>query len=305
MTDEAPSAERRDVLAAVTATLGGVAGCTSAFGGGDQSDIVSILAAGSLNNALKNGLQPRVTSPLRIEARGSVRVARMVAEEQKSPDIVSIADTVLFDSPLHPEWFAEFATNSIVLAYNPETEGGQKLAAAGSDGWYRPLLDGSVALGRTDPNLDPLGYRTLFTLELATEHYGTDVDLRTHIPAKSQVYPEVQLISQFETGAIDAAFTYRNMAVERDYEFVDLPAPIDLSEPKYAEQYATVAYELPDGKSVSGDVISYGSTIRRESPAVVDVFENHVTGEYLTDFGFVVPSDYPRYTGNVPDTVTN
>jgi hypothetical protein len=29
------------------------------------------------------------------------------------------------------------------------------------------------------------------------------------------------------------------------------------------------------------------------------------TGDYLTDFGFAVPDDYPRYTDNVPDAFTD
>ena len=297
---------RRPVLSALAGALTGATGCSGVIAGTDgRSATVSILAAGSLNNALEHGLRPAVDATVEIEARGSAEVARLVAEGQKAPDVTSVADVALFGSPLHPDWFAEFATNSIVVAYNPDTPGGQRLAEAGADRWYRPLLGGEVALGRTDPDLDPLGYRALFVLDLATAYYGTDVDLREAIPRRDQIYPETQLVSQFETGAIDAAIAYRNMAVERGYEYVDLPAEIDLSDPSYADTYATTAYELPGGTVVRGGPVSYGSTIRHLSPAVVDVFDAHVTGRYLHEFGFVVPDDYPRFTGNAPDEVTN
>lgn len=306
MTAARSSIGRRTVLTGVAAALGGAAGCTRGPGRGDRrSTTISMLAAGSLNNALENGLKPTVEPPLQIEAHGSAEVARLVAAGHKDPDIVSVADVALFASPLHPDWFAEFATNSLVVAYNPETDGGNRLANAGTDGWYRPLVDGGIALGRTDPDLDPLGYRTLFMLELATEYYGTDTNLRAAIPSHDQIYPETQLVSQFETGAIDAAITYRSMAVERTYEYIDLPAAIDLSDPERADRYATATYELPGGTVVRGGLISYGATVRHRSPAVVDVFAAQTTGQYLNDFGFGIPDDYPRYTGNAPNTVTH
>lgn len=264
-----------------------------------------MLAAGSLNNALENGLRPAVEPRLRVESHGSAQVARLVAEGQKVPDIVSLADVALFAGPLHPEWFAEFATNSMVVAYNPETEGGQRVAEAGREAWFRPIIAGEVDLGRTAPDLDPLGYRTLFTLELATDYYDTDRDLRAVIPRRDQIYPETQLVSQFETGSIDAAIAYRSMAEERDYDYVDLPAEIDLSDPALTDQYAEATYELPSGKVVEGGLISYGSTMRSDTAAVRDVFETHVAGEYLSEFGFEIPDDYPRYSGNVPGEVAN
>ncbi|WP_435348110.1 extracellular solute-binding protein [Haloarchaeobius sp. HRN-SO-5] len=305
MKPSASSVGRRAFLAGATAAFGGLAGCTGVLSSAGGEERVSILAAGSLTHALENGLRPLVERPLAIEAHGSAQVARLVASGQKDPDVVSLADVALFDDPLRPDWYAEFATNSVVVAYNPDTGGGQRVADAGTAGWYRPLLDDDVSLGRTDPDLDPLGYRTLFVLDLATGYYDTDVDLRATIPSRDQLYPETQLVSQFETGAIDAAVTYRNMATERDYDFVELPPEVDLSDPAFADRYARTSYELPGGKVVTGGPISYGSTVRNRSPAVVDVFDEHVTGQYLDEFGFVVPDEYPRYTGDVPETIPN
>jgi molybdate/tungstate transport system substrate-binding protein len=297
---------RRAVLAGLTAVVGGAAGCAGVSGVAvDRPDPVSVLAAGSLNNALENGLRPSVASAIEVEAHGSAEAARLVAGGQKDPDIVALADVALFDGPLRPAWYAEFATNSVVVAYNPETEGGKRLAAAGPDRWYRPLLSGDVSLGRTDPALDPLGYRTLFVLELAADYYGTDTDLRAAIPRRDQVYPETQLVSQFETGSIDAAITYRNMAAERGYDYVELPAEIDLSTHRFAERYASATYELPGGKVVRGGPVSYAATVRRDSRAVFDAFDRLTTGAYLEAFGLVVPDDYPRYTPHAPDRITD
>ncbi|WP_256289813.1 extracellular solute-binding protein [Halobellus inordinatus] len=302
----APPTGRRSFLAGAAALLTGTAGCAGVVGRDRTTATpVSILAAGSLNNALENGLRSSVDTPVQIEAHGSAEVARLVAEGQKNPDVVSVADVALFDGPMRPDWYAEFATNSVVVAYNPDSNGGERIAAAGTDSWYRPLLDGDVELGRTDPDLDPLGYRALFVLELATDYYDTDRDLRDAIPSRDQIYPETQLVSQFETGSIDAAIAYRNMAVERGYDYVELPAAIDLSDPSYAEQYANATYELPSGKVVEGGLISYGATLRSQTSAAADVFQTHTTGPYLSEFGFVIPDDYPTYTGNVPSEIAN
>lgn len=89
-------------------------------------------------------------------------------------------------------------------------------------------------------------------LELATRHYESDANLRAVVPQRSQAYPETRLVSQFETGSIDAAVTYRNMAVERGYRYLDLPPEIDLSDPRYADRCATTSYELPSGKTIQG-----------------------------------------------------
>lgn len=302
-----PRRTRRAVLATAGAVVAGTAGClsrASPVGTGTDGagrSAVSILAAGSLHNALENGLRAAVDRPVRVEAHGSVQVARLVAEGLRDPDIVSVADVALFDGPLHPGWFARFATNSIVLAYNPDTPGGRRLQTADRDRWFRPLLEGDVTLGRTDPDLDPLGYRTLFALDLASEYYGTAVDLRDSIPAAEQLYPETQLVSQFETGSIEAAFAYRSMAMDRDFAFIDLPAAIDLSDPGREEAYAETTYELPTGRTVRGAPISYGTTARTESEAVSRVFRMHSTGEYLTRFGLTVPESYPEFVGNVPE----
>jgi molybdate/tungstate transport system substrate-binding protein len=303
MKDLPPATRRRFLLTAGTATVGGIAGCTSSQDG-SRPTTVAILAAGSLQNALANGLEPAVDVPVEIEAHGSATVARMIDEGQRDPDIVSVADVALFEEPLSPSWHSVFTSNSVVIAYNPDTEGGDRLAGVGTDRWYEPLIDGDVTIGRTDPDQDPLGYRALFVLELASRYYDGASDLREQILQQDQIYPETSLISQFETGSIDAAIAYRNMAVERDYEYIELPDQINLSNPEYAEDwYAKTSYTLPSGQEIQGGLISYGSTIRHMSDAAVSVFDAHTTGSHLEEHGFLLRDQFPAYTGDVPRRV--
>jgi len=289
----------------------GVSGCVGSMGGAagaDRSDDngsdggrsggrpISVLAAGSLQLAFSEGLRAAVDRPVQVEAHGSVTVARLVAEGKRHPDVVALADTALFDRVLATEWHAEFATNALVVAHT-DSDAGRRVAEA--DRWFDPVVGGAASLGRTDPDLDPLGYRTLFALDLASEYYDRP-GLRDALVEPRQVYPETSLLSRFETGDLDAAVVYRSMAEDRGYDYVDLPAAIDLSEPDRADAYGAVSYDLPSGETVRGAPIEYGATARRGGDPVTDTFDTLVAGEYLGDHGFVVPDEFPEYSGDVP-----
>jgi molybdate/tungstate transport system substrate-binding protein len=287
------------VLAGTASLTAGLAGCS---GVGGRSGRVSVLAAGSLQNAMTEGLRGAVDADISVESYGSRHAAQLVAEGQRDPDIIALADVELFESVLSTPWFATFASNALALAYNPDTEAGRRVPEA--DQWYEPLLSPSFQLGRTDPDLDPLGYRTLLALALASEYYD-DPDLRSRVVSRKQVYPETQLLAQFETGGLDAAFVYRNMAVERDYPYVELPPELNLGAPSMADRYATATVTLDDGTTFTGGPIAYGATLRTDRPAAQSVFETLVasTDDYLTDHGFVLRDAHPTYHGNVPDRI--
>ncbi|MDQ2072496.1 extracellular solute-binding protein [Haloarcula sp. H-GB4] len=287
---------RRAVLAALGSGVATTAGC-GAFG----QERVDVLVAGSLQKAASETLQPQTGVELAVEARGSVQAARLVADGKRDPAIVALADPTLFDRVMDTTWHAVIASNEMVLAYNPETDAGTRIADA--EPWYAPLKRASVSLGRTDPALDPLGYRTLFVLSLAADYYD-EPGLADAALSPDQTYPETQLLAQFETGAVDAAFVYRSMAVERDYPFREFPPEIHLGDPAYAEQYQTTSYELPNGTTITGSPIEYGAVRRDNQEATRTAFEAVLSGDWLAPHGFTLRQAYPRLVGDVPSTVT-
>jgi len=287
---------RRTVLASLAGGASLVSGCGQVLGR-QSADAVRMLGAGSLQRALST-LADAVPVRVRVEARGSAAAAQLVAEGTRDPDVLALADGVLFESVLEPDWYAAMATNELTLAYDGTTDVGRRFEDA--DRWFDPVLSGAVSLGRTDPDLDPLGYRTLFALDLAGDHYGRP-DLPGAARAASDVYPETSLLARLETGAVDAAFVYRNMATDRGYDTVDLPPAIDLSDPARADRYGTVSCRLPDGTRVSGGVIEYVATVRKRRPASMRVFEALIAGDALADHGFRRPDRYPTFEGDVPD----
>jgi molybdate/tungstate transport system substrate-binding protein len=243
-----------------------------------------VLAAGSLQVALEERFREHVDADLSLEARGSAACARMVREGIRDPDVLALADPVLFAGVA--DRYTAFATNALVVAYNPEGAG---TAVRDAERAYDPLLDDDIRLGRTDPETDPLGYRTLFSLGLAEDHWGRPY---TDALEGSQVLQETALLSAFETGALDAAVTYRNMAVDHEVPFRELPPELDLSAPRFAEAYADQSYETPAGQTVTGAPISYGATARSKEGRVEEVFEALVGGDWLGT-GFMIPRTYP------------
>jgi len=287
---------RRTILTALGSGIATTAGC-GAFG----QERVDVLVAGSLQKAASETLQTQTDVEIAVEARGSVQAARLVADGKRDPAIVALADPTLFDRVMNTAWHAVVASNEMVLAYNPQTDGGTRVADA--DPWYDPLREDSVSLGRTDPALDPLGYRTLFVLSLAADYYD-EPGLADAVLSPDQTYPETQLLAQFETGAVDAAFVYRSMAIERDYPFREFPPEIHLGAPAHVEQYRTTSYELPDGTTITGSPIEYGAVRRDDQDATRTAFEAVLSGDWLAPHGFTVRQTYPRLVGDVPSTVT-
>jgi molybdate/tungstate transport system substrate-binding protein len=305
---------RRTVLARAGATGAlALAGCTTL---GTDSEPVRVLVAGSLQRAVDRGLRDAVDDPIRVEARGSAAAARLVADGQRDPDVLALADIALFSRLLGDAWYASFATNAICVA-TADTHGGRAVQAAAGERatrdaqatadahWYDPIIADDATLGRTDPALDPLGYRTLFVLDLLAAA-NDDPELSEHVLAPDQVYPETALLSQLELGAVDAAVVYESMATDHGYDAIDLPATVDLSDPAHADTYSRASYDLPDGGRIRGDVIAYGTTLRSlDDPAARRVFDALVDGSVLDAHGFGTPAHYPAYSPNAPrDLVT-
>ncbi|WP_058995419.1 extracellular solute-binding protein [Haloarcula sp. CBA1127] len=287
---------RREILTALGSGIAATAGC-----GAFNRERVDVLVAGSLQKAASETLQAQTDAEIAVEARGSVQAARLVTDGKRDPDIVALADPTLFSRVMDTAWHAVIASNEMVLAYNPETDAGTRITDA--EPWYAPLKRDSVSLGRTDPALDPLGYRTLFVLSLAATYYD-EPSLAGAVLSPDQTYPETQLLAQFETGAVDAAFVYRSMAVERDYPFREFPAEIHLGDPAYAEQYQTTSYKLPNGSRITGSPIEYGAVRRDNQEATRTAFETVISGDWLASHGFTLRQAYPRLVGDVPSTVT-
>lgn len=255
----------------------------AAFGSGEPTATARALVAGSLLEVAN-----RIPGAS-VEAHGSVAVRRLVLDELREPDAVALADPRLFDGV--SQQATRFATNAVVLAYDPDS----RVAADLDADWKRALERDDLVLGRTDPEQDPLGYRTVMALRLAERLYGLDAEA---VLAASGVYLETDLLNVLEGGKLDAAFAYRNMAVQRGLPYVALPDEIDFSNPEFDSEYGSVSYDL-GSETVEGSAIRYAATALSETGEPwVDRLVSAT--DQLRDAGFIVPSHYPVAETPVP-----
>ena len=258
------------------AALGGI-GVTALSLGPDSSDRVTALVAGSLNSVAH--AVPGAT----VEAHGSAAVTQLIRDGAREPDAVAVADPRLLAGITDTARL--FATNALVLAYNPDSDAANALRKD----WRQAFERDDVRIGRTDPSVDPLGYRTVMALRLAE---GVDADA---VLDRSFVRPETEVTNLVERGDLDCAFVYASMATELDLPAVDLPAEIDFSDPAHADHYGSVSVEV-GGETLSGAPIRYAvAALTERGTTWADAL---VTGrERLESHGFVVPADYPtEYT---------
>lgn len=304
---------RRSFLAAGS-LLGGsfVLGSGAGWVAGGESTVVDVLSAGSLVVALDERMGPAFgrTSEYgyRGEFHGSNAVMELVSGRQKRPDVVVSADVGLLRDRLYPDhasWDVVFATNEVGITYNPETRIGQRLDAG--EPWYEVLADGGADAGRTDPNVDPLGYRTIQLFDLAERHYdrtGLARNLRTNSSAVAQ---ESHLLAGVETGDRPAAYCYRNMAADHGLPFVELPGPLNFGDPAYADHYASATYTTDRGRTIEGSPVAYAATVPGNAarPEAGQAFLRFLLTEsdLLRESGLVVPESLPETHGAVPTTV--
>lgn len=268
---------RRRLLAGL-GTLAGVGGCLGS--GRPTDDRASILVAGSLLP-----LAEAVPDAL-VEAHGSLAAARLVEDGLREPDAVALADPALVRDLVG--WSATFATNAMVVAYDPDSP----VATAIEDDWATALAREEVTVGRTDPTTDPLGYRTLLALDLA-RRAGLPVE---GVLGGSTVLPETQLVRTLLEGPLDAAFVYRNMAENHDVPRVDLPPELDLSDPAYAERYREATVTV-DGTTRRGEPVRYGAAPLTDRGRAVCADLVYGIGR-LRRFGLTVPAGYPELPAN-------
>jgi len=130
-----------------------------------------------------------------------------------------------------------------------------------------------VAFGRSDPDADPCGYRTVLVMRLAEKFYDR-IGLAEQILAKDQIYirpKEVDLLAFLESGHLDYIFIYRSVAEQHHLEYLTLPDEINLKNPAFADFYNTASVQL-SGKEPgtfatrTGAPIIYGVTIPSNAP---------------------------------------
>lgn len=263
----------------LAALLAACSGGDERAGGAPPDDAATIVAfnAGSLARPLRAALDTfavRNGVTVQQENAGSLETARKLTELGKVPDVIALADHEVFPQLLVPEhvsWYARFARNRMVLAY---TDRSRFAAEIDGGNWFRIVQRPGVEVGRSDPALDPNGYRTLLTMQLAERHYrqpGLYERLLATAPARNVRPKESDLVGLLQAGELDYIWSYESIAQAAGLRYVTLPSEIDLGSPADSAFYATALVRVPgrtprDTVVFRGAPIVYGVSVPRAAP---------------------------------------
>jgi molybdate/tungstate transport system substrate-binding protein len=207
------------------------------------------------------------------EAAGSRMCARKITDLHRPCDIMASADYTVIDTlliPEHADWNIKFASNEMVIACLADSANTKHIT---QNNWPDILLQKDVVFGRSDPDADPCGYRTVLVMSLAEIFYNR-IGLAEQVLAKDKIYirpKEVELLALLETGQLDYIFIYRSVAEQHHLKYLILPDEINLKSHVFADFYKTASVQL-SGKEPgtfvtrTGAPIIYGVTIPSNAP---------------------------------------
>jgi molybdate/tungstate transport system substrate-binding protein len=258
------------------AACGGDAG-TRRTGGAGAGETIVVFNAGSLALPLRAALDTFAARDgviVQQEHAGSLETARKLTELAKIPDVVGLADHEVFSQlliPDHTTWYAMFARNRMVIAYTDRSRAASEIDA---DNWWRILQRPGIEVGRSDPDLDPAGYRTLLVMQLAERHYrqpGLAKALLDASPSRNVRPKEADLVALLQAGEFDYAYQYESIAQGTGLRYVTLPTAIDLSTPAESLSYRQASVRVRgatprDTITFRGEPIVYGVSVPAAAP---------------------------------------
>lgn len=270
-----PAAGAALALAALLACA--PSGERSADTSGARAGPLVVYNAGSLARPIRAALDSFSRSTgvtVEQESAGSLETARKLTELGQVPDVIALADAEVFPQLLVPSqttWYVEFARNRMVIAYTPRSRFAAELTP---QNWWRVLQRPGVEVGRSDPHLDPNGYRTLLTLQLAERFYaepGLAARLLAAAGERNVRPKEADLVGLLQAGELDYIWSYESIARATGLRYLSLPHQIDLGTPGDSAYYASAAVRVRgrtprDTIEFRGRPIVYAFSVPRAAP---------------------------------------
>ena len=242
---------------------------------------VNVLYAGSLTSVMEKSIGPAFTQKtghaFQGEGQGSTGAANMMRDGLRKPDVFISADAavnekILMGAANHDlvRWYVTFASAELVLGFNPKSKFAPQFeeAQAVHRAWFDVLAEPGVKFGRTDPDLDPKGYRTLFLFSMAQSYYKKSGFVESpggpHNP--DQIFPEPKLLARLEAGQVDAAIFYKHEVLAHGLPYITFPPQLNQGDPAFAALYARQTYMTKKGALMRGSPILFTVTIPVNAP---------------------------------------
>lgn len=207
------------------------------------------------------------------EVGGSLEHARKITELGRIPDALLLADREVFPRLLVPRsvpWYATVARDRMVIAY---TDKSRRASELDSTSWTRILASPDVQVGRSAPEVAPVGYRALVVMQLAERHYhepGLAARLLANAPQRNVRPNAADLAALLQLGELDYVYDYASVARTFHLRALTLPPAIDLGDPARERQYAAARLMLRsprgDTATVIGAPILFAIGLASEAP---------------------------------------
>jgi molybdate/tungstate transport system substrate-binding protein len=236
-----------------------------------------VFIAGSLTVPFKavakeyNKQNPKVE--VQIEGGGSATTIRKVTELKRECGIIGSADYKIVPKLIFPDyadWYVIFASNQMVLCFTEKSKFAKEINA---DNWHQLIQKDGVTYGRSDPDQDPCGYRTLMLWQLAEKHYNVNGLYSKLNGAKGDTMraKSVDLIALLQSGDLDYAFEYDSVAKQHGLKYISLPEKINLSSAEHEKFYSQARVSIKGAKpgqkiDLAGEPILYAITIPKNYP---------------------------------------
>lgn len=266
-----PHIVARSLIAMVLVVLGGLSSAAHAAGG-----TVNVFYAGSLVNLNENLVGPAFASSAGYsyqgKSAGSGAIANQIKGKLATPDVVEFADPAVNKLLMgsangkYVSWYFTFASSQLVIGFDPKSKYAVafRLVQKHKLPFYRALEQQGLRIGRTDPNVDPKGYRAIWMANLTGRIYrqkGFEKKLFGSAENPAQVFPEQTLVARMLTGQVNAGVFYLSEVKDLGIPYITLPAKVNLGSPKDAKLYATQHFKTSTGQTVTGAPIVYTITI--------------------------------------------
>ncbi len=209
---------------------------------------------------------------IKLEAAGSLASACKITDLHKYCDVFASADYKVIDEmliPAYSNWNIKMATNEISIVFTDKSKYANVINAANC---FDILLKEDVYYGRSDPNSDPCGYRTVLACKLAANIYSekkySDSLL---LKDKRFIRPKASdLIALLQAHALDYIFEYKSIAIQNGFKYIELPDSINLRNPELNDWYKSVDTEINGKKPgtkmlIQAESIIYGITAINKS----------------------------------------
>ncbi len=231
------------------------------------SGTANVAYASSLEYLNETDVKPAFTAATGAGYSGTGNASGTLQQEISAGEIKpNVFEAVGGDNitPLEPKftsWYVQYASTSMVIAYNPKSKYASEFKAY-ADGskplstLFSTLLQTpGLKLGRTDPNTDPQGRDFIYMLELAQKYYNLPSDTVSKILGttdtgtsnSSQIYAESSLDSTLQSGQLDASSAFITQAKELGLDYIPLPAAINLGSAALASTYKTASVTIKTG----------------------------------------------------------